>query len=389
MSDIIYLKMRGERQGDISAGCGTEASIGNRFQLGHENEIFTFSLSSSITGTGKGVNLQGLSFTKLIDKSSPLLTTAITNNEKLALEFNFYRISRYGMWEKYYSIELRGASLVDISVNVSNNTLDTEVITVRYDYILCKHLTASTEFSYLALPANYNSLFSPHSPAVQAEKPIQTINSKAAGRLLAAGGIYNGNIEGFGKTAVQLGGDTKAGYTQVMNNKGLLIAGASVAAGLTMGRMRFPELEELSELKNLHVLGTVEGEYSMMNPGPLSNRFAETFSGGAYKEITLSKDTIFYRGGQDGVSLGRFFSYEKPGGIIQTRIDSAVLPAWPNGDKSIIDSYFEVKIPAGAKVYVGEVGYQTDIYSGGAEQVLIPAPWDIPGVQILDFGGLK
>lgn len=251
MSDIIYLKMRGERQGDISAGCGTQASIGNRFQLGHEDEIFAFSLSNGITGTGKGANLQALSFTKLIDKSSPLLTTAITNNEKLALEFNFYRTSRYGTWEKYYSIELRGASLTNINVNVSNNNLDTEVITVRYDYILSKHLTASTEFSYLAFPADYNSLFSPHSPTVQAEKPLQTLNSKAVGNLLAAGGIYNGNVEGFKKTAEQLGGDAPAGYDQVMDNKGLLILGASLAAVATMGKMRFPELGELSEVSKL------------------------------------------------------------------------------------------------------------------------------------------
>lgn len=262
MSDIIYLRIRGERQGDISAGCGTEASIGNRFQLGHENEIFAFSLSNGITGTGKGVNLQALSFTKLIDKSSPLLTTAITNNEKLALEFNFYRTSRYGTWEKYYSIELRGASLTDISVNVSNNNLDTETITVCYDYILCKHLTASTEFSYLAFPADYNRLFSPHSPTLQAEKPLQTINSKAAGRLLAAGGIYNGNIEGFRKTAEQLGGDAPAGYHQVMDNKGLLIAGASAAAGLTMGRMPFTDLGELSEISNLSKIPSFKSPYT-------------------------------------------------------------------------------------------------------------------------------
>lgn len=73
----------------------------------------------------------------------------------------------------------------------------------------------------------------------------KTINSKSAGRLLAAGGIYNGNIEGFKKTAEQLGGDAPAGYDQVMDNKGLLITAASMAAGLMMGRMRFPEMEEL------------------------------------------------------------------------------------------------------------------------------------------------
>lgn len=85
-----------------------------------------------------------------------------------------------------------------------------------------------------------------HAPE-QPAQTAKTINSKAAGRLLAAGGIYNGNIEGFRKTAEQLGGDAPTGYGQVMNEqtKGLLIAGASVAAGVMMGRMKFPELEEL------------------------------------------------------------------------------------------------------------------------------------------------
>jgi hypothetical protein len=34
----------------------------------------------------------------------------------------------------------------------------------------------------------------------------KTLNSKAVGRLLAAGGVYNGNIEGFHETAQQLRG---------------------------------------------------------------------------------------------------------------------------------------------------------------------------------------
>jgi len=258
MSDIIYLKLCGEQQGDISAGCGAQASIGNRFQLGHENEIFAFSLSNGITSTSKGANFQALNFCKLIDKSSPLLTTAITNNEKLQLEFNLYRISRYGMWEKYFYIELRGASISAINVSISNNNFDTEVITVRYDYIRCKHLTANTEFSYLELPADYKSLFN---HTAQTEKPLQTINSKAAGQLLAAGGIYNGNIEGFGKAAEQLGGDAPAGYKQVMDNKGLIVAGASLAAILTMGKMKFPELGGPGEFEGLERFGA-RGTYT-------------------------------------------------------------------------------------------------------------------------------
>ncbi|AUT95113.1 type VI secretion system tube protein Hcp [Citrobacter europaeus] len=246
MSDIVYLMVSGQQQGAISDGCGTVASVGNRWQSGHEDEIFAFSLSNSITSTGRGSHFHGLQFCKLIDKSTPLFVNAINNNEQLYMEFYFYRINRFGRWEKYYYIQLRGAFLSAIQHQFSENNLDTETITINYEYIFCKHLIANTEFSYLALPENYNRLFIPP-PKTPADNGLKTLNSKGVGRLLAAGGIYNGNIDGFRETAEKLGGDAPAGYEQVMNNKGLLILGASVAAGLTMGRMKFPELEELEQ----------------------------------------------------------------------------------------------------------------------------------------------
>ncbi|HDG1668084.1 TPA: hypothetical protein PFE31_002340, partial [Kluyvera ascorbata] len=87
---------------------------------------------------------------------------------------------------------------------------------------------------------------------IQHAQAGKTINSKAAGRLLAAGGIYNGNVEGFHQTAQQLGGDAPAGYDQVMDNKGLLISEASVVAGLAMGRINVAgELEELSTFSQI------------------------------------------------------------------------------------------------------------------------------------------
>jgi hypothetical protein len=87
---------------------------------------------------------------------------------------------------------------------------------------------------------------------IQHAQAGKTINSKAAGRLLAAGGIYNGNIEGFHQAAEQLGGDAPAGYDQVMDNKGLLITAASAAAVLTMGKVNVTgELEELSSLSKI------------------------------------------------------------------------------------------------------------------------------------------
>lgn len=161
MSDIIYLRVTGETQGNISAGCGTYASVGNRWQHGHEDEIFSFSLTHALRGTGKEINLEGLRFQKLIDKSTPLFINAITNNERLFIEIDFWRINRTGRWERYYYIELRNASVTDIHTRITLNDLPTEDISVAYDYIQYKHLIANTAFDYLAFHAEYNHLFIP------------------------------------------------------------------------------------------------------------------------------------------------------------------------------------------------------------------------------------
>ena len=58
----------------------------------------------------------------------------------------------------------------------------------------------------------------------------KTLNSANVGRLLAAGGVYNGNIEGFRQTAEQLGGDAVKGYDGVLNEttSGMMVAAASL-----------------------------------------------------------------------------------------------------------------------------------------------------------------
>lgn len=197
MSDIIYLKMRGESQGDISAGCGTKESAGNRYQTGHEDDILAFSLSKSFSGTGSGITLQTLAFSKLIDKSTPLLREGISRNERFFLTFSFYRINQYGRWEKYYLIELRGATLTDIRMHFKNNEPDTEEISVRYEYILCKHLTAKTQFSYLAFPADYNSLFTRKNPILAAQYEAE--KEKRIREITLTIGVF---FDGTGNNAV-------------------------------------------------------------------------------------------------------------------------------------------------------------------------------------------
>jgi type VI secretion system Hcp family effector len=192
MSNTVYLRMKGERQGEISSGCGTEKSIGNRYQYQyqyqHRDEILVYQLASSMTSTAYGMNHPGLRFTKPIDKSTPLLTTAINDNEKLQLIFDFYRTNRYGRQEKYYQIELRGASVQGIMHSINPGVLDSENITVSYEYIRSKHLSANTEYSGLILPDNYKQLFPPN------EKPQPEIR-----HIILTLGVF---FDGTGNNAV-------------------------------------------------------------------------------------------------------------------------------------------------------------------------------------------
>ena len=159
MSNIIYLTLEGDIQGKISAGCGSQASVGNRYQLGHENEIFVFSLTQAVDGVNGRIHHHVLQFCKLLDKSSPLLNNAINNNERLKLTFDIYRTNKHGHMEKFYLIELRGATIRSVNQLAKMNDIHYEYISVDYDYILSRHLIAGTEFDYLLTPENYGRLF--------------------------------------------------------------------------------------------------------------------------------------------------------------------------------------------------------------------------------------
>ncbi|CCK09764.1 hypothetical protein [Cronobacter sakazakii] len=142
-----------------------------------------------------------------------------------------------------------------------------------YDYVLNEHQgrkpPPTVRMHYFDAPVEHT-------------QTSKTINSKAAGRLLAAGGIYNGNLEDFHQAARQLGGEAPAGYDQVMDNKGLLITAASVAAGLTMGTMRIQDLEELEYFG-------AKGTYS-------GRTFDPELAGGPIENLTTDGVVIDYSG---------------------------------------------------------------------------------------------
>ncbi len=90
-----------------------------------------------------------ISITKHVDKSTPLLITAITNNETLKCEIDYYRTSSTGSQEKYMTVVLTNASIVNYSQIHANtltqsSSLPSEVITIQYESITCNHIMAGT-----------------------------------------------------------------------------------------------------------------------------------------------------------------------------------------------------------------------------------------------------
>ncbi|UUM22052.1 hemagglutinin repeat-containing protein [Mycoavidus sp. SF9855] len=181
----------------------------------------------------------------------------------------------------------------------------------------------------------------------------------------------------------------EAGST-IMGAVGVVKVGGMLGkTGIRLGRKTIEDLGQLNILVKSTELGKTLGQYSAIKLGPLTGDLAGTFSGGRYTEVLLKQDTVLYRAGIASRPFGDFFSQQASNGVIQSRIDKAILPTWPNGKASPIDSLITVKVPAGTKVYVGEVSSQGSFYIGGAQQIIVPDASMIDGIKILDVRPLK
>lgn len=148
MASIIYLSISGERQGTISSGCGTEKSIGNKWQKGHENEIFVYEASNIVTSEDN-LSLHPFTIRKPIDKATPLLLQALNDKESLKCYFNFFRVSPTGGNENYFKVMLEKARVVEINYlypsSLTHNDLQPqESISFKFATMTFEHITANT-----------------------------------------------------------------------------------------------------------------------------------------------------------------------------------------------------------------------------------------------------
>lgn len=151
MANHGYMTITGKSQGLISGGCSTQDSIGNKCQSGHTDEIMVLSYSHNMVNIGN-INKPThgpIVITKNVDKSSPLLAQALSSREEIDCTISFYRVSSFGMQEKFYSVSIKGGVVADLTLEMPHAILQhdsepQEHMAIRYREITWTHHAAGT-----------------------------------------------------------------------------------------------------------------------------------------------------------------------------------------------------------------------------------------------------
>ncbi|WNW12003.1 Hcp family type VI secretion system effector [Pseudomonas sp. DTU_2021_1001937_2_SI_NGA_ILE_001] len=123
MATPAYMSVTGTKQGLITQGAFTAASVGNIYQEGHEDEVMVQAFAHKVliprdtqSGQPSGQRIhEPACVTKVFDKASPLLLAALTSGEVLTeVVIKWYRTSAEGKQEHYYTTRLEDAIIVDI-----------------------------------------------------------------------------------------------------------------------------------------------------------------------------------------------------------------------------------------------------------------------------------
>ncbi|WP_297841369.1 Hcp family type VI secretion system effector [Pseudomonas sp.] len=156
MANNAYMTITGKTQKLISGKCSTPESLGNRYQTGHTDEIMVLSYHHNMTRSGNSHHPthSPLVITKYVDKSTPLLAQAFTNNEEVECTISFYRVASHGGQELYFSAKLTGGVIADLNHGLPDTLLQPdgefqEHVTISYqDIRWTHHIANSSGYSF-------------------------------------------------------------------------------------------------------------------------------------------------------------------------------------------------------------------------------------------------
>lgn len=116
-----YLKLKGQKQGDIKGGVTQKGREGKILVIDFNHEIQSPRDPASGLPTGKRMH-RPFVISKEIDKSSPLLYSALINNENLTTwELQCFAAKSSGAEVNNYTVSLTNARIVSITSIMLNN----------------------------------------------------------------------------------------------------------------------------------------------------------------------------------------------------------------------------------------------------------------------------
>src|SRR5215212_8186970 len=115
-----YLKLKGQKQGEIKGGVTQKGREGKIAVIALSHEIVSPRDAASGLPTGKRMH-KPFVITKELDRSSPLLYNLLTTNEIITTwELMFWRQDIRGVEKDYYSVQLTNARVSNIAFGGSD-----------------------------------------------------------------------------------------------------------------------------------------------------------------------------------------------------------------------------------------------------------------------------
>lgn len=157
-----YMTITNSRGVAVSHGASSTTSIGNRSQDSHNDEIMVFAARYRVSKpvdlqTGQVTGLRQhkpVTFTKYVDRCSPLLWEALCNGEQLQIEMKLWRTAMTGVQEHYYTIKWSECVLVDgagvlpdVLLPDTRQYADMEEWQYTYKRVTWEHLSAGVSGS--------------------------------------------------------------------------------------------------------------------------------------------------------------------------------------------------------------------------------------------------
>jgi type VI secretion system secreted protein Hcp len=116
-----YLKLNGQKQGDIKGSVTQKGREDSIMVIATSHEVVSPRDAASGLPTGKRQH-KPFVITKEVDKSTPLLYWALTNNENIPKwKLQYWQPSASGQEQQHYTIELLNASIAGIRHEMLNN----------------------------------------------------------------------------------------------------------------------------------------------------------------------------------------------------------------------------------------------------------------------------